>query len=421
MLNKTGQFKDYIVYGSGQVLNLVAPFIIAPYVIAVSGMENWGRIGIALSVFTLLGIFIDFGSQLIGVKGLSINKGNAAKIKAQLDEVYTFRAIAFIVITVLLLGALLVLDLDYRLYLCGVAMLFSQFLNPLWIYQAFEEFTVINRIIILSKAIYLITVYVFVRDTDTYQYMLLCYGGANAAIYGFFLAKLYAKYHLSLFNVPVSRLVDNFRKEFPIVVSNFSISVYTYGPILIVGELSGEYLAGIYHVGDMLLKIIRSYLSVFFNVSFPKFCSAFNTDKEKGLNFLKTINKYHLGLLAFGLFMGYVIVLLLLERVSISKELHEGIVYGVKFLGIGFIIALNIPFYQLLIYYNKQKSVSVISVLGAIVMFMSCYLLTRAFNIDGSITSLYIVEVFITVSIIIVCYKKVFSGGLRLQNLEGNK
>lgn len=409
MLKKTGQFKDYIIYGSGQVLNLIAPLLITPYIIAVCGLENQGKVGIALSVFTLLGIFIDFGSQLFGVKELSINKGDAVKIKKQLDEVYTFRAIVFIILLLVVLATIVVFDLDYRLYLCGIALLLAQLLNPLWIYQAFEEFGTINRIIVVSKGIYLIAIYAIIKDPAAYPFTLLCFGGANALVYGFFLLKLYNQYNLALFKVPVHALADNFRKEYPIVISNFSIAAYSYGPILIVGHVGGEYLAGLYSVGDMLLKIIRSYLSVFFNVSFPKFCTAYNADKHKGMAFLKTINKYHLALIAIGLVAAYTLIPVFIDSFTLSAELYNGILFCIRFFGLGIIIALNIPFYQLLIYYNKQKEVSAISTLGAFIMLVSCYFLTRSFSLNGSVVSLYIVEIFITVSIIMICFKKVLN------------
>lgn len=409
MLKKTGQFKDYIIYGSGQVLNLIAPLLITPYIIAVCGLENQGKVGIALSVFTLLGIFIDFGSQLFGVKELSINKGDAVKIKKQLDEVYTFRAIVFIILLLVVLVTIVVFDLDYRLYLCGIALLLAQLLNPLWIYQAFEEFGTINRIIVVSKGIYLIAIYAIIKDPAAYPFTLLCFGGANAVVYGFFLLKLYNQYNLALFKVPVHALTDNFRKEYPIVISNFSIAAYSYGPILIVGHVGGEYLAGLYSVGDMLLKIIRSYLSVFFNVSFPKFCTAYNADKHKGMAFLKTINKYHMALIALGLVAAYTLIPVFIDSFTLSTELCNGILFCIRFFGLGIIIALNIPFYQLLIYYNKQKEVSAISTLGAFIMLVSCYFLTRSFSLNGSVVSLYIVEIFITVSIIMICFKKVLN------------
>ncbi len=409
MLKKTGQLRDYIVYGSGQVVNLAAPLLVTPYIVAVCGVQNQGKLGVALAVFMLLCIFIDFGSLLLGVKELSINKGDSVKIKKQLDEVYTFRAIVFIILAVLILAVLLLFDIEKKLYLFGITMLLAQLLNPLWIYQAFEEFSTINRIVIVSKSLYIISVYVLVDSWDAYPFMLLCFGGANTLIYGFFLVKLYKKYNLSLFNVPVKTLKDNFRKEYPIVISNFSISAYTSGPILIVSYVGGDYITGLYSIGDTLLKIIRSYLGVFFNVSFPKFCNAYNIDKNRGMAFLKMINKYHLAFIAVSLAAAYTLVPLLIDSFSFDKKLHNGILFCIKFLGLGIIIALNIPFYQLLIYYNRQKAVSVISTSGALIMLLSCYFLTLHYGLNGSVVSLYIVEVFITAAIIVVYFNKVFN------------
>ncbi|WP_017498750.1 oligosaccharide flippase family protein [Flavobacterium sp. WG21] len=86
---------DYLTYGSGQLINLIAPLLVAPKVISVCGIEHWGKIGVALSVFTLLGLFIDFGSNILGVKEISINKDNFSKIQSYLNTSFAIKLIFF--------------------------------------------------------------------------------------------------------------------------------------------------------------------------------------------------------------------------------------------------------------------------------------------------------------------------------------
>ena len=90
MLKENG-FKNYFIYGFGQIINLIAPLLIAPKVISVCGIENWGKIGVAISIFAILTVFVDFGSFLIGVKEISTNKKNHLKIQSYLNENYSLR------------------------------------------------------------------------------------------------------------------------------------------------------------------------------------------------------------------------------------------------------------------------------------------------------------------------------------------
>lgn len=120
------EIRNYVLFGSGQFVNLLAPLLVAPYVISVCGVEQWGKIGAATSVFTILGIFIDFGSQLIGVKEVSSNKENKKYLTNYLNFTYAFR---FIALLLLVTGFLILLftvpHVDFKLYGLGLFLLIS--------------------------------------------------------------------------------------------------------------------------------------------------------------------------------------------------------------------------------------------------------------------------------------------------------
>lgn len=393
--------KNYFVYGSGQIINLITPLLVAPKLIAVTGIDNFGKVGVATAVFSILLVFVDFGSLLLGVKNLSVNKHNPEKIRQQLSETYAFRCIVILMLLCCTALAVFFFSDEHQLYWLGLSFLVAQFFNPMWVYQAFEDFKTINRIIFVSKSLYIALVYLLVSKPEDYVYALFFLGFANSAAFSFYFYRLHAKYRLSLSQVSVSVLLRNFRQEYPIVISSLSISVYTSAPILIVNHLLGEYMAGIYNIGDIMLKIIRNYLSVFFNVSFPKFCTAYSANKSEGFKYLRKANGLNTGLLGLGAILAYVATYFAIDTFEFSDHIRNAAHFCVHFAGLGLLIGLNIPFYQLLIYHNQQKIISAISVTGTLIMLSSCYLLTTNFGLTGSVASLYAVESFMTGAIIL--------------------
>jgi O-antigen/teichoic acid export membrane protein len=396
--------KNYLMYGAGQIINLVTPLLVAPHLIAVTGLENFGKVGVATAVMTILLVFIDFGSMLLGVKNLSVNQHDREKIRQQLSETYAFRGVVALVLLALALPVVVFFSQDRLLYLLGLSFLVAQIFNPMWVYQAFEDFKTVNRMIVISKSLYIAGVYVFISQPEDYIYALFFLGLANSAVYASYYRKLHLQYRLFVFQVPAQRLADNFKREYPIVVSSLSIAVYSNAPILIISHLLGEYMAGIYNMGDILLKIIRNYLSVFFNVSFPRFCAAFSANESAGFSYLKQANFINLSLLAGSTALAYFLTFFMLDRVALSPQMREAAQVCVHFVGLGVVIGLNIPFYQLLIYQNKQKIVSVISVTGTLIMLISCYLLTQNYSLTGSLISLYAVEFFMTGAIVLTYF-----------------
>jgi O-antigen/teichoic acid export membrane protein len=394
--------RNYIIFGSGQFVNLLAPLLVAPLVISVCGIEQWGKVGAATSVFIIIGIFIDFGSQLLGVKEISSNKENSDYITNYLSITYAFR---FLILLIILACFSLILitfpDLDFKLYSLGLLSLIAQFFNPIWFYVGKENFKRINKIIIFSKALYIFLVYIIVRQKSDYIFVVFLLGVSNTIVYSYYYYKIFKKYNMSLLSVSKNKLIDNLKREFPIVVSNLSIAVYTNFPILIIKFVLGDFYAGIYKIGDMFLSILRSYLVVFFNVSFPKFCSIYFKSKREAISYLKKINIANIIFLLFIVIVLYFVSFFLINKFNINKKVLDSLLFCTNFLFVSLIVALNVPFYQMMILKNQQKKIARISFLGTLLMFVSCYFLSQKFNLQGSIVSIYIVETFITISIII--------------------
>ncbi|OXB18044.1 hypothetical protein B0A80_20480 [Flavobacterium tructae] len=398
---------DYLTYGSGQLINLIAPLLVAPKVISVCGIEHWGKIGVALSVFTLLGLFIDFGSNILGVKEISINKDNFSKIQSYLNTSFAIKLIFFFILLLLIIVVSLIFStINQKLYLLALTLLSAQFFNITWVYQGLEKFGIINRLIFFSKAIYVLLVYILIREKEDYYFVLFLLGAANTFIYLFYFIKIWKSYKLSLLDVKGDLIKKQFKNEYAILVSNFSIATYVQSPILIIQYLLGDYYAGIYKIGDMILSVFRSYLSVFFNVSFPKFCERYSQNKKEGILFLKKINCINTLLLVLGVLVILIGGTISMNYYVINDDINNLLGFYSGFLIVPIITALNIPFYQYLIYKNEQKVLSKILSFGSVMMLISGYLLTLFFKLKGSLISVFFIEGLITTLIILLCFKK---------------
>jgi O-antigen/teichoic acid export membrane protein len=409
-------FKDYLTYGSGQLINLIAPLLVAPKVISVCGIENWGKVGVALSIFTLLGLFVDFGSNLLGVKEISANKNDFSKIRSYLNLSFSFKLAILFVLLVIVSLTIFVFDIkESNLYFLGLFMLSAQFFNTTWIYQGLEKFSSINRLIFFSKSIYILLVFILIKKSDDYIYVLFLLGVSNTLVYSFFYLKMYSFFNLSLFKVDLYSLKEYVKNEYSILISNISISIYTQCPILIIRYLLGDYYAGIYKIGDMILSVFRSYLSVFFNVSFPKFCNTYTENKSNGILFLKKVNGINILLLLIGIFSIFVFGTTFLNTVVMSSKTYDLIVFYSGFILVPIVIAINIPFYQFLIYKNQQKILSRILSLSSILMLFGCYFFTKWFHLKGSLIAVFLIETIISSLIIGYCCVKY---GINLKSIS---
>ena len=78
---KNKQNTNLIIYGIGQAFNLITPLLVVPYIVSICGVENFGKTSIAMAVSFFMIVFIDYGSDIIGVKDVAVNRDNKDELE----------------------------------------------------------------------------------------------------------------------------------------------------------------------------------------------------------------------------------------------------------------------------------------------------------------------------------------------------
>ena len=132
-----------------------------------------------MAICFFLMVFIDYGSDIIGVKDVAVNRENPA----QLEKIFitTFSAKFILLLIVLLVASLLFYFLPFfhaesELFFLGLPILIGQFINPTWFLQGIENFKWITILTIFSKAIYLLGILFFIQQKSDYIFVNLWWG-----------------------------------------------------------------------------------------------------------------------------------------------------------------------------------------------------------------------------------------------------
>lgn len=389
MDNQTS-IKNIIIHGAGQVVNLLAPFLVAFYVVPVCGIDKWGIVGLVTSVYILLGLIIEFGANLIGVKEISAYRSKIAYLKNYIGLNYKYRLICCIVLAVLLTIVFISLKVD-KTYYWGLTWLIAWYYNPIWIYQAQESFKKINLIIFWSKLIYVIGIYLLIKKPEDYVYVVGILGVSNSIIYGWFYYKISKNTKLS-----VKRVIIFIRQNKSIVVSNFAISLYTQAPVFIIKIVLGNTYAGIYKIIDLFLVAFRSYLGVFFNVTYPTYCNLIVTNFKAAKAYVFKMAFFNVIFLSIVAVVTVLIIPYLAGFFDLNNEVNEGLKLSSFLLFLPIIVALNIPFYQTLLFKNHHTKILIILSSALLITIVLGFVLTGNYGLYGIIVTLYITEVFVT-------------------------
>ena len=399
MDNQTS-IKNILIHGAGQVVNLLAPFLVALYVIPVCGVDKWGIVGLVTTVYILLGLIIEFGANLIGVKEVSAYRSKIAYLKNYIGLNYKYRLICCIALTILLVIIFIALNVD-KTYYWGLTWIVAWYYNPIWIYQAQESFKKINHIIFWSKLIYVIGIYLFIKKPEDYVYVVGILGIANSIIYSWFYYKISKNTKLS-----VKRIWVFIKHNKSIVLSNFSISFYTQAPVFIIKIVLGNTYAGIYKIIDLFLVAFRSYLGVFFNVTYPSYCNLIATNFKAAKTYVFKMTFFNVMFLSIVAVIIVFIMPYLSDFFNLNNEVNEGLKLSSLLLFLPVIIALNIPFYQTLLFKNQHRKILIILSAALLIAIVLGFVLTYNYSLYGIILTLYITEIFVTGSMWIIGKKE---------------
>ena len=151
---KSDFFKKFSIYGFGQFFNLVTPLLLIPYIVKVCGEENFGKVSVALAISFVLIVFIDYGSELVGVRDITINRND----KKELQRIFLTNLVSRFLVLILVLVVSLVpifclpfLQSETILFALSLLIILGQYLNQSWFLQGVDNINWISISNIISS------------------------------------------------------------------------------------------------------------------------------------------------------------------------------------------------------------------------------------------------------------------------------
>lgn len=353
------KIKDFFIYSFGQAINILSPLLITPYIIYICGLEKLGIIAMGQSLAYILIVIVDYSSYIVGVKEISINRDNKEKLEELFKTIYLSKL--FLVILVFLFVISMTLTVPYfakntLTILLSFSIILGQFLNPTWFFQGVENFKWITIINILSKIIYILGVFVFVKSEQDFVYANFWLGFGVVASSALGLIYLLKKYKFTFKTISISKVKELLIRDFSFCVSQLFFAIRNYSAVLIIGFFAGDYIAGQYKVIEQITNLFRTYLQMFFKFSYSYVCFEIDKSMEKGIKLWKKFNGYNF-LLALGLM---VLVYLFSRNVLVFFKVDKQIFNQLEnYLHIALLIplftAITLPLEQLIFSLNKNK------------------------------------------------------------------
>lgn len=393
------QFHKLSIYGFGQLFNLVTPLLVVPYIVSVCGEENFGKTAVGMAIAFFLIVFIDFGSDIIGVREVSVNRDNPEVLNKIFTTTYAVKGI--ILLIVLTFATFIFFTFPYFksekiMFTLGLSVLIGQFLNPTWFLQGVENVKWITLVNIISKGIYLLGIFFTIKKETDYIYVNLWWG--LGMIFSNFLILIWIikKHRFSFLMVNKEEVFKHIRNDFSMFSSQIFVSLQLYAPVVLISYFGNNLMAGQYRIVEQIIVIFKTYIFLFFNYVFPRVCYLIETDFKRGLKNWIIYNGVNfvfvlISMALFHLFSYEIVAYFNPTNRYVLSNLLEVAVF------IPLILAISVPLKQLILALNYKKFYVRLTSIMVVINLLAIVFLLPLFKVYGVFYSLIATDLMVII------------------------
>ncbi|RHL09641.1 MULTISPECIES: flippase [Bacteroides] len=360
--------KKNILYSSFLTTSLyIFQFITYPYVARVLGVTNIGICNLAQSLVQYFSLFSMLGITTLGVREIAKCNGDKIKISKTFSELFTLNAIFTFVVLVLYVGAIELIPQFHpykKLLYIGASQLVFGTLAVEWLFRGLENFKYITIRTLFVRTAYVVSIFLFVHDTDDYATYFTIHSGmiiANGIInwnYGLRFV------HFSF--QPLNKIKLHIKPLLFLGSQLILTSLYTTFNTVYLGMMCGDTQVGYYTTATKIQNIILALYSSFTLVMMPRISALMVLNNADGV---KRMTQQSLNLLFAFVFPCIIFSEFYAEEFIylIAGSGYEGAVFPMRLvMPLMLVIGLEqILIIQILMPARADKQVFINSVIGA--------------------------------------------------------
>lgn len=397
----------YLLISKGAGLILFT--LVTPILIQKIGIEGLGQVSMVIAFAFIFDSFVEYAFNITVVKDIAENRNN----KIYIDKVFyntLFSKLYLFIFGALIAICIIIFNSKYyqlkEMFLVSFIFVFARAIMPIWYFLGMEKMQGISVVSIISKFVYFLSVWFFIKSREDIFNVVLFWSLAEfipsimALIYIIFKERiLYKKQTMN----------QNFvllKRDFIFSLSLFFFRIYTYVPVLILGQVCNEYFVGIYSIADKIIAVIKDTIGLLFNSILPRVSSLYTKSALFAKQYLIKVTSvftvfYMIGILVLNIFANKII------RFFTDQSIYE-IRQVLLILSVScFFILLRIPSSVFIVI--KRLDIlftNSIAICAFSSIFMS-YIFANKYKVMGVSYAIFFSEVLLSLLLFVGTFKKI--------------
>ena len=362
-----------------QIASYFFPFITMPYLARTIGVEGFGKIAFASAVMVWFTTIADWGFNYTATRDVAKNRDDKEKVSEIFSNVLWARLLlTFISFIVLVILVYFVPKFRENADIIFVTFLLipGHIMFPDWFFQAIERMKYITILNLLSKTLFTIAVFVFIKEKSDYivQPLLNTCGFLISGVIAMYF--ILVKWKYKLYKPSFSNIIKTIKNSTDVFLNNLMPTFYNAFSMILLGFVGGDIANGLYESGNKFTNVSQQFLGVLSRTFFP-FLSR-KIDKHS------VYAKINIGTsILFALFL--ILSAPLLVKIFYTEEfVNAEIIIRITSISLVFLAIGNVYGTNYLIIMNKEKQLRNITLISSVIGFILSFPLIYKYEVIGA-------------------------------------
>lgn len=377
-----------------QIAGYIFPLITIPYLARVIGVEGFGKIAFASAIIVWFQTVADWGFNYTATRDVAKNRDDKEKVSEIFSNVLWARCLLVLLSFALLVLAILIIPKfkeNQAIILVTFLLVPGHIMFPDWFFQAMERMKYITILNILSKLLFTIAVFVFIKEKSDYILQPL-FTSLGFVLSGF-IAMYYilGRWKVKLQAPSIKPIMKTIKGSTDVFINNIVPNLYNSFSTVLLGFYGGSFSNGILDAGSKFVAVLQQFMGIISRVFFP-----FLSRKIEKHTLYRKINLFTAIVFSLILFLFAPLII----RLFFTSEFSQAvIVLRIMSFSIAFLALSNIYGTNYLIILRQEKQLRNITLISSLIGLTMSFPLIMAFDYIGAAITITLTRAILGISI----------------------
>ena len=255
-----------------QIAGYIFPIITLPYLARVIGVDSFGKIAFASAIIVWFQTIADWGFNFTATRDVAQNRDDKEKVSEIFSNVLWARCLLMVVSFILLLIALFLVPKfreNQTIILISFLIVPGHIMFPDWFFQAMERMKYITILNVLSKLLFTIAVFVFIKEKSDFilQPLFTSLGFLVSGSIAMYL--ILGKWKIKLKRPSFSAILNTIKGSTDVFFNNILPNFYNSFSVLLLGFWGGPVANGLLDASRRFTSIAHQFMNIISRAFFP--------------------------------------------------------------------------------------------------------------------------------------------------------